>query len=81
MMLLVPLEDAGNMALYRRDESDSDGTFAFGNVVAGKYMVVGIADGWELEWSRREVVEKYLALGTKVEVGKGGVGGVKVEVQ
>jgi hypothetical protein len=81
MMLLVPEEDAANIALYRRDQSDSDGTFAFANVVAGKYVVVGIADGWELEWSRREVVEKYLARGTKVEVGTGVVAGVKVEVQ
>ncbi len=81
MMLLVPLDHGGNAALYRRDQSDSDGTFAFGNVVAGNYLAVGIADGWELEWSKAEALGKYLERGTKVVVGRDGVRGLKVEVQ
>jgi Carboxypeptidase regulatory-like domain len=81
MMLLVPLDFGGPMGLYRRDESDSDGSFAFGNVAEGNYRVVGIAEGWEMEWGKAEVLGKYLARGTKVVVGKQGASGVKVDVQ
>ena len=81
MMLLVPLDFGGPVGLYRRDQSDSDGSFEFGNVAEGNYLVVGIADGWELEWGKAEVLAKYLARGTKVVVGRDGVNGVKVEAQ
>jgi hypothetical protein len=63
------------------DESHSDGSFAFGNVAEGNYRVVGIAEGWEMEWGTAEVLGKYLARGTKVVVGKQGASGVKVDVQ
>ena len=72
---------AGRSGLYRRDQSDSDGSFEFQNVAEGNYLAVGIADGWELEWGKAEVLGKYLARGTKVVVGRDGASGVKVEVQ
>jgi hypothetical protein len=81
MMLLVPLDFGGLASLYRRDESDSDGTFTLSGVVPGKYLAVGIADGWDLEWGKAEVLAKYLARGTKVVVGKDGISNVRVEVQ
>ena len=81
MMLLVPLDFGGPIGLYRRDESDSDGSFEFQNVAEGNYLAVGIAEGWELEWGKAEVLGKYLARGTKVVVGRDGVGRVRVEVQ
>jgi Carboxypeptidase regulatory-like domain len=81
MMLLVPLDFGGDASLYRRDQSDSDGTFGFESVVPGNYVAVGIEDGWGLEWSQPEVIQKYLARGTKVMVGRDGVGDLKVAVQ
>jgi Carboxypeptidase regulatory-like domain len=81
MMLLVPLDFGGPMGLYRRDQSDSDGSFEFQNVAEGNYLVAGVADGWELEWGKAEVLARYLARGTKVVVGRDGVNGVKVEAQ
>lgn len=81
MMLLVPLDYGGNARLYRCNESNSDGSFEFSQVVPGKYLAVGIAEGWDLEWGKAEVLGKYLARGTKVVVGKDGVSNVKVEVQ
>jgi len=81
MMLLVPLDFGGPAGLYRRDESDSDGTFEFEGVVPGNYLGVGIEEGWDLGWGKAEVLGKYLARGTKVVVGKDGVSNVKVEVQ
>ena len=32
--------------LIRRDQSDSDGSFALRDVVPGQYTVVAIQDGW-----------------------------------
>ncbi len=81
MILLVPQDFGGNAGLYQRNESNSDGTFEFSRVVPGNYVAVGIADGWELEWSKPEVLAKYLAGGTKVVVGKAGVNNLRVEVQ
>ena len=81
MLLLVPLDFGGPVGLYRRDESDSDGTFEFEGVVPGNYLAVGIAEGWNLEWGKAEVLAKYLARGTKMLVGRDGVNGVNIEVQ
>jgi hypothetical protein len=81
MLLLVPLDLGGPLGLYRRDESDSDGTFEFENVAEGNYLAVGIAEGWELEWGKAEMLRKYLPRGTKVVVGREGVMGAKVDVQ
>jgi hypothetical protein len=67
--------------LYRRDESDPDGSFEFQNVAEGNYLAVGIADGWELEWGKAEAEGKYLLRGTKVLVGKEGASEVKVDMQ
>ena len=68
MVLLVPENPAGNYILFRRDQSDSDGTFSLPLVVPGKYTAVAIADGFDLEWSNPEVIKRYLSAGTKVEV-------------
>jgi hypothetical protein len=81
MMLLVPLDFGGPLGLYRRDESASDGSFAFENVAEGNYLAVGILEGWELEWGKAEVLGKYLARGTKAVVGREGLRGVRVDVQ
>lgn len=81
MMLLVPQDNGRSAALYRRDQSDSDGTFTFGNVVPGHYIALAIEDGWELEWSRPEVIEKYLAHGEQVVVGRDGIDNLKLDVQ
>jgi len=57
------------LTLFRRDQSDSDGSFTLPDIVPGMYTVVAIADGWELEWTNPEVLKPYLAGGVKVEVG------------
>jgi hypothetical protein len=81
MIVLVPDKIDGNESLFRRDQSDSDGTFSLRNVVPGNYTVVAIEQGWDLEWSRAEVLKPYLTNGEGIEVRAKGKYQVKVEAQ
>ncbi len=67
MVVLVP-KRAGDRGFYRRDQSDSDGSFVLRGVAPGEYTVVAIENGWDLEWARPEVMARYLAGGVTVEV-------------
>jgi len=81
MVVLVP-QDAGNNApLFRRDQSDSDGTFTLPNIVPGQYTVIAIANGWDLEWGIPSVLQRYMKRGQAVTVPPDGKLQVKVEVQ
>jgi len=68
MVVLAPKDIGAWQALARRDQSDSDGSFALRDVAPGQYTVVAIEDGWELDWSRPEVISRYLHDGTAVSV-------------
>ena len=79
MIVLVP-EDA-NISLFRRDQSDSDGTFTLREIVPGKYTLLAIANGWDLEWDKASVLKPYMALGQKLEVTPRGKYQVKLKIQ
>ncbi|HEY6489664.1 MAG: carboxypeptidase-like regulatory domain-containing protein [Terracidiphilus sp.] len=68
LVLLVPKDPATLQVLARRDQSDSDGSFSLRNVLPGRYTIVAIEDAWDLDWTRPEVVARYLAKGTPVTV-------------
>jgi 5-hydroxyisourate hydrolase-like protein (transthyretin family) len=68
MVLLVPANPADGRELFRRDQSDSDGSFNLAHVIPGEYTLVAIADGWTLDWARAEVIGHYLPRGLKVSV-------------
>jgi len=81
MIVLVPQDLANNVALVRRDQSDSDGTFTLPNVVPGRYTVLAIANGWDLEWGNPAALQPYLKGGEPVEITGDGKAEVKVRVQ
>jgi hypothetical protein len=81
MIVLVPQDPANNGPLFRRDQSDSDGTFTLPNVVPGQYTVIAIANGWDLEWANPAALQPYLKQGEHVEVPISGRLQVKVQVQ
>jgi 5-hydroxyisourate hydrolase-like protein (transthyretin family) len=81
MIVLVPQDPANNAPLFRRDQSDSDGTFTLPNVVPGQYTVIAIANGWDLEWANPAVLQPYLKKGETIQVAAGGKMQVKVQVQ
>jgi protocatechuate 3,4-dioxygenase beta subunit len=81
MVVLVPADPAHNQMLFRRDQSDSDGTFTLVSIVPGTYTVLAIENGWDLEWLNPAVLKPYLARGEAVQVEANGKYEVKVKVQ
>ena len=68
MVVLIPVDAEAHADAYRRDQTDSDGSFSLKQVLPGRYTLVAIDDGWSLEWARPVVMERYLAHGVKVSV-------------
>lgn len=68
MIVLVPQDPANNWPLFRRDQSDSDGTFELSSVLPGKYTVLAIENGWDLEWANPAVLQPYMSKGEAVQV-------------
>jgi 5-hydroxyisourate hydrolase-like protein (transthyretin family) len=81
MIVLAPLDLRSNPALFRRDQSDSDGTFSLNAVVPGRYTLMAIDNGWDLEWANPEVMKKYLAGGESIEITSHQKADFKVNVQ
>jgi hypothetical protein len=81
MIVLVPQDPAHNQPLFRRDQSDSDGTFTLRDVVPGNYTVVAIDNGWPLEWGDPAVLQPYLKNGVPVQITGDGTIDIKVQVE
>ncbi len=79
MIVLVPQDAGNNSPLFRRDQSDSDGTFTLPNVLPGQYTVLAIANGWDLEWGNPAVLQPYLKGGEPIQVT--GEGKLQIEVR
>jgi Carboxypeptidase regulatory-like domain len=71
MIVLLPKNPEENPQLFRRDQSDLDGTFTFHSVIRGNYTVIAIENGWDLDWSRAAVISPYIARGQRLLVGGG----------
>ncbi len=81
MIVAVPSDPAHNQVLFRRDQSDSDGTFTLPNVVPGNYTLLAIENGWDLQWLKPEVLKPYLARGEAVQVQQNGKYELKLKAQ
>jgi 5-hydroxyisourate hydrolase-like protein (transthyretin family) len=79
MILLLP--ESGQPELVRRDQSDSDGTFALPNVVPGKYWLMALENGWELPWADPEQQKTLFGKGVAVVIGKDAPAPFKIEVE
>jgi hypothetical protein len=69
MIVLVPKNPEANHELFRRDQSDLDGTFTFRSVIPGAYTAIAIENGWDLDWSKPAVLLRYVARGQNILVG------------
>lgn len=81
MVVLIPEDPDFNQNIFRRDQSDSDGTFVLRVVMPGKYTLVAIQDGWTLEWSKVNVMRRFLPYGEAIEVRPGQNIKTKVNIQ
>ena len=79
MVVLVP-RNLNNRALYRRDQTDSDGSFLLRSVLPGDYVVFALND-WDVEWSKPDNTRTYLTDGTIVHVAGNYVQSIEVKVQ
>lgn len=68
MIVLVPADPEAHHELFRRDQSDLDGTFSLASVIPGEYTVVAIENGWDLNWSQPGVITHYAEKGIKLAV-------------
>jgi protocatechuate 3,4-dioxygenase beta subunit len=68
MILLVPQSPEKNLPLFRRDQSDSDGTFTLHDVLPGRYKILAIEDGWDVEWADMSLFKARLERAPSIEV-------------
>jgi protocatechuate 3,4-dioxygenase beta subunit len=59
MVVSVPADPESHRELFRRDQSDQDGSFSLRSVLPGTYTIVAIENGWDLDWSRPGVIAHY----------------------
>jgi protocatechuate 3,4-dioxygenase beta subunit len=68
MVVWVPKDPESHRDLFRRDQSDQDGSFSLRSVIPGSYTIVAIENGWDLDWSRPGVIGHYAKHGQTVTV-------------
>lgn len=70
MVVLIPNQPETHQDLFRRDQSDLDGSFVLRGVVPGSYTVVAIEDAWGFDWSNATLLTKYVQHGQAVTIGE-----------
>jgi hypothetical protein len=68
MILLVPQDPDQNPSQFHRDQSDSDRSFSMSPIFPGRYTLLALENGWDLEWSNPAVLFQYLPNGLPVEL-------------
>ena len=76
MVVLVPADPENNHDLFRRDQSDLDGSFSLASVIPGSYTVCAIENGWDLDWAKPAVITHYCRNGKTVKVDENSTGTV-----
>jgi hypothetical protein len=70
MVVLVPKDPETHRDMFRRDQSDLDGSFALPNVVPGSYTVVAVEDAWGFDWSKPTLLARYAEHGQTLTIGE-----------
>jgi hypothetical protein len=81
MIVLTPENPESNLPLFRRDQSDSDGTFTLRDVLPGKYKILAIEDGWDVEWANMGLFKARLDHAPSIQVGQGKTYEMSVKVE
>jgi hypothetical protein len=69
MVALVPKNPQIHGDVFRRDQSDSDGSFVLRGVIPGTYTLVAVEDAWGFAWNQPEVLNRYIQHGQNLTVG------------
>ena len=70
MVILVPKDPESHQEMFRRDQSDLDGSFALRGVIPGGYTIVAVEDAWGFEWLQPSVLSRYVQHGQNVTIGE-----------
>jgi hypothetical protein len=70
MILLVPItiEEPDSIGFLRQDQTNTDGSFDIGSVIPGRYILVAIDRGWQINWGDRSTLRRYLTHGVPIEL-------------
>lgn len=71
MILLVPENPDVNLPRFRRDQSDSDGTFTLRDVMPGHYRILALDNAWDAEWANGSVLKGRLEHAQSADVQAG----------
>ncbi|HEV7511925.1 MAG TPA: carboxypeptidase-like regulatory domain-containing protein [Candidatus Acidoferrum sp.] len=70
MVALIPIEQRSHVEMYRRDQSDSDGSFLLPAVIPGNYTLIAVEDAWGFQWQQPDVLNRYLRHGQNLTIGE-----------
>jgi hypothetical protein len=70
MVALVPNDPEMHREMFRRDQSDFDGTFSIPGVIPGMYTIVAVEDAGGFEWAQPRLLARYVQHGQEVIVGE-----------
>jgi hypothetical protein len=68
MVALIPKDPESHLEMFRRDQSDLDGTFVVRDVIPGSYTIVAVEDAWGFAWLQPGVLARYLLKGQNLTI-------------
>jgi hypothetical protein len=70
MVALVPKDPQSHLEMFRRDQSDFDGSFLLRSVIPGSYTIIAVEDAWGFAWLQPGMLARYLRNGQNLTVGQ-----------
>jgi hypothetical protein len=70
MVALVPKDPQSHLEMFRRDQSDFDGSFLLRSVIPGSYTIIAVEDAWGFEWLQPNALARYLRNGQNLTIGQ-----------
>jgi len=70
MVALVPKDPESHVEMFRRDQSDLDGSFILRGVIPGSYTIVAVEDAWGFQWMQPGVLARYVLHGQDLTIGE-----------
>jgi len=78
MVVLIPASPESQQDLFRRDQTDSDGSFSLSDIIPGTYTVAAIEDAWDFDWSQPSALARYAQNGQPVTISAGKTGTIRL---
>jgi hypothetical protein len=63
MIALIPQDPESHLDMFRRDQSDSDGSFVLPGVIPRFYTLVAVEDAWGFPWRHPGALARYVKHG------------------